>query len=244
MTSTSSPWWEVIELRDEVKASDGAIDDVQMSLHDAVFGKEGVGAGCTPYADATYYGDITHPTGSLVELMARVAVRLGVPDSAQTSALWRLDQAMGGGKSHGLIGLWHLAAHPEALARSDLGKKVMSTAENIAGRGQVRADLGNPICVVLDCDNTTAAEEDFGPADRLGERFLWRLFDKDGHRYDEFKAHINNKAQIAEALRIVGRPVLVLIDEIMDYIRVTAASAPSSSLSPARPELPAASPSA
>ncbi len=226
MTSASAPWWEVIGLRDEVRASDGAIDDVQMSLHDAAFGKEGVGAGRTPYADASYYGDITHPTGSLVELMARVAVRLGVPDSTQTSALWRLDQAMGGGKSHGLIGLWHLAARPEALSRSDLGKKVMSSAENIAGRGQVRADLGNPICVVLDCDNTTAAEEDFGPADRLGERFLWRLFDKDGHRYDEFKAHITNKAKMAEALRSVGRPVLVLIDEIMDYVRVTAAADP------------------
>ncbi|MYB43816.1 MAG: DUF499 domain-containing protein [Acidimicrobiia bacterium] len=226
MTNTAAPWWEVIELRAEVKASDGAIDDVQMSLHDAVFGKEGIGAGRTPYAEAGYYGDITHPTGSLVELMARVAVRLGVPGSTQTSALWRLDQAMGGGKSHGLIGLWHLAAHPEELSRSDLGREVFATAESIAGRGNIRTDLGNPRCVVLDCDNTTAAEEDFGPAKRLGERFLWRLFDKDGHRYDAFKTHITNKAKMAEALRSTGRPVLILIDEIMDYIRVAAAADP------------------
>ena len=226
MTNTIAPWWDVIHLRDEVKASDGAIDDVQMSLHDAVFGTEGVGAGRTPYADAGYYGDITHPTGSLVEFMARIAVRLGVPGSTQTSALWRLDQAMGGGKSHGLIGLWHLAAHPEELSRTDLGKQVLSTAESIAGRGNVHSDLGNPICVVLDCDNTTAAEEDFGPAKRLGERFLWRLFDKDGHRYDAFKAHITSKAKMAEALSSTGRPVLILIDEIMDYVRVAAASDP------------------
>ncbi len=226
MSSTSAPWWEVIALREEVIVSDGAIDDVQMSLHDAVFGTQGVGAGRTPYADARYYGHITHPTGNLVEFMARVAVRLGVPGSTQTSALWRLDQAMGGGKSHGLIGLWHLAAHTETLARCDLGRNVMSSAEKMAGRGRVRADLGNPICVVLDCDNTTAAEEDFGPAKRLGERFLWRLFDKDGHRYDTFKGHITNKAKMAEALSSVGRPVLVLIDEIMDYVRVTAAADP------------------
>ena len=226
MTGASAPWWHVVELRDEVRASDGAIDDVQMSLHNAVFGREGVGAGRTPYADAGYYGDITHPTGSLVELMARVAVRLGVPGSTQTSALWRLDQAMGGGKSHGLIGLWHLASHPGELSLTDLGRQVMSAAESIAGRGNVRGDLGNPICVVLDCDNTTAAEEDFGPATRLGERFLWRLFDKDGHRYDAFKAHITNKAKMAEALSSIGRPVLILIDEIMDYVRVTAASDP------------------
>ena len=115
-----------------------------MSLHNAVFGKEGVGAGLTPYSDAAYFGSITHPTGNLVELMARVAVRLGVPGSTQTSAMWRLDQAMGGGKSHGLIGLWHLAAHPQELAATDLGTEVMAAAENIAGKGSVRADLGNP----------------------------------------------------------------------------------------------------
>ena len=226
MTGRITPWWEVIELREEVKARDGGIDDLQMSLHDAVFGIEGVGAGRSPYADAGYYGNITHPTGSLVEFMGSVAVRLGVPGSTQTSALWHLQQAMGGGKSHGLIGLWHLAAHPEALSRTDLGKQVMSKAESIAGRGNVRGDLGNPICVVLDCDNTTAAEEDFGPAKRLGERLLWRLFDKDGHRYDAFKAHITHKAKMAEALSSTGRPVLILIDEVMDYIRVTAEADP------------------
>ena len=230
MTNASAPWWEVIALRDEVTSSGGAIDDVQMSLHDAVFGKEGVGAGLTPYSDAAYFGSITHPTGNLVELMARVAVRLGVHRSTQTSAMWRLDQAMGGGKSHGLIGLWHLAAHPEELAQTDLGRAVMAAAESIAGPGEVRSDLGNPICVVLDCDNTTADAEDFGPASRLGERFLWRLFDKDGHRYDAFKDHITNKAKVAEALSSVDRPVLILIDEIMDYIRAVAASDPDGSV--------------
>ena len=51
MTNASTPWWEVISLRDEVTSSGGAIDDVQMSLHNAVFGKEGVGAGRTPYSE-------------------------------------------------------------------------------------------------------------------------------------------------------------------------------------------------
>ena len=226
MSDAIPQWWDVMELRAEVVSSGGAIDDVQMSLHNAVFGREGVGAGRTPYSDPVYFGDITHPTGQLVELMAQIAVRLGVPGSTETSAMWRLNQAMGGGKSHGLIGLWHLATHPEELAGTDLGREVMATAEKIAGNGRVLPDLGNPICVVLDCDNTTAAEEDFGPARRLGERFLWRLFEKDGNRYDAFKGHIANKAKIAEALTATGRPVLILIDEIMDYIRFVAAADP------------------
>lgn len=218
------PWWEAIRLRPEVVGSDGAVDDVQMSLHNAVFGEEGVGAGRTPYAAPEYFGEITHPTGGLVRIMGRIAVRLGVADSTLTEAVWRLDQAMGGGKSHGLIGLWHLAAHPRQLAATDLGKRVLAEADEIAGKGKIQDDLGNPICVVLDCDNTTATKEDFGPAERLGERFLWRLFDKDYDRYTEFKDHTSNKAKLAEALRSTGHPVLVLIDEVMDYLRVAAAA--------------------
>ena len=232
MTASNSTrhWSETVALRPEVTRSDGAVDDVQMSLHDAVFGVAGIDSDRTPYASASYYGAITHPTGDLVELMSRVAVRLGVEDSTQTAAVWRLDQAMGGGKSHGLIGLWHLAAHPAELVPTDLGRDVFATAREIAGDGKVRPDLGDPVCVVLDCDNTTAAVEDFGPARLLGERFLWRLFDKDGHRYDEFKEHITSKKHLAEALRSTGRPVLILIDEIMDYIRLAAASDPDGAL--------------
>ena len=41
MSDTTARWWEVIGLRDEVTSSGGAIDDVQMSLHNAVFGQGG-----------------------------------------------------------------------------------------------------------------------------------------------------------------------------------------------------------
>ena len=130
---------------------------------------------------------------------------------------------MGGGKSHGLVGLWHLAAHPRKLAGTDLGKQLSDTVGAIAGKAKVAGDLNNPVCVVLDCDNATAAEEDFGPARSLGERFLWRLFDTDYDNYKAFAEHTPNKAKLAEALRSVGQPVLVLMDEVMDYIRFAAA---------------------
>ncbi len=190
------PWWKIMKLRPEVIAADGVVKDIRMSLHNAAFGAKGAGAGAVAYADATHYGDITHPAGSLVDFMARVAVRLGVPGSTQTNAVWRLDQAMGGGKSHGLIGLWHLAQHPDELASTDLGRKVTAAAGDIAGQGKTRPDLGYPICVVLDCDNTSASDEDFGPANLLGERFLWRLFRNDDRLYNTFKEHVANKAKL------------------------------------------------
>ena len=214
------PWWKVMHLRPEIAA---AGDDVRMSLHDAVFGAKGAPTASSPYSDPVAYASVTHPSAGLVELMARIALRLAGPASVPQTAVWRLDQAMGGGKSHGLVGLWHLAVHPRKLAGTGLGKEVWGNIETMAGNGKVASDLGAPQCVVLDCDNATAATEDFGPARSLGERFLWRLFETDYERYTAFAGHTPNKAKLSEALRSVGRPVLVLVDEIMDYIRFTAA---------------------
>ena len=47
------PWWETVALRPEVTRSDGAVDDVQMSLHDAVFGVAGIKSDQTPYSSAS-----------------------------------------------------------------------------------------------------------------------------------------------------------------------------------------------
>ena len=217
---TVAPWWDVMRLRPEV--ADGAANEVRMSLHDAAFGPKGTDTSVA-YADPAYYGEITYPSPSLVALMSRIAIRLRGPAAASQTAVWRLAQAMGGGKSHALIGLWHLATQPDQLHRTDLGQQIAASAADIAGKGWASGGVGSPVCVVLDCDNTSAGEEDFGPARSLGERFLWRLFATDYGCYTAFKDHTANKAKLAEALRTVEGPVLVLVDEVMDYIRVAAA---------------------
>ena len=217
MLASVTPWWRAMRLRSEVIAGQGRIDHVQMSLHDAVFGK--AGGGTVPYESAAYYGEITHPAGSLVALMTQIALRLGVSSASLARAVWRLDQAMGGGKSHGLIGLWHLVENTTEFASTDLGRVVFSQAERIAGKGAVERNLGNPVCVVLDCDNPEPRIEVDGPAQTLGERFLWRLFDGANKKWLAYKDHTSSKAKLAEALNDAGRPVLILVDEIMDYIR-------------------------
>jgi Protein of unknown function (DUF499) len=219
VSNVVTPWWDVLELRNEIADSAGSIDDVQMSLFKAVHGTPN---DSPAYAAADYYGEITHPSPLFTDLMAKVAVRLGGGRNyTRARALWRLDQAMGGGKSHGLIGLWHLAAHPAALAKTDIGREAMTEAAAILD-GPLAANLGNPQVVVLACDNMTAglgvAEYD-GPARTLYERFLWRLFGGDNTLYLRYKDFNGDKAKIVEALTAVGRPVLILIDEIMDYIR-------------------------
>lgn len=218
--SSVTPWWDVLRLRDEVVDASGAVDDVQMSLFQAVHGIAGVDQ--PDYADATYYGRITHPSPRFVSLMAQVAIRLGAGARYHSApSLWRLDQAMGGGKSHGLIGLWHLATKPTQLGKTDIGRQAFAEAETITGQA-VAADLARSQVVVLSCDNMTPGKGDDdldGPAHTLGERFLWRLFSRDYSLYERYRPHTGNKAELAKALRAVGRPVLILVDEVMDYVR-------------------------
>jgi hypothetical protein len=214
-----TPWWEALKIRSEVVSLSGSIDDMQMSLYRSVYA---TGADQPLYADVEYYGAITYPTPPLVDLMAKVAVRLGGGARNTTArAIWRLDQSMGGGKSHGLIGLRHLAAHPKKLRESDIGAKVFSEAKSITGQ-KIFEDLGQPQVVVLACDNMTAGKGNpdvDGIATTLYERFLWRLFGEDLALYRRYQPYYGDKSKIADALTAVGRPVLILVDEILDYIR-------------------------
>ena len=67
MSAPMTPWWDAMRLRREIVAGSGVIDDVQMSLFNAVYRAAGERP---PYSDATYYGDITHPSPNLVEFIA------------------------------------------------------------------------------------------------------------------------------------------------------------------------------
>lgn len=215
---TGTPWWQALKLRSEIVSAGGDVDDVQMSLFQAV---HGTGKARPPYADPTYYGDITYPTERLVTLLAEIAIRIGAgEDYTRARAVTRLDQGMGGGKSHACIGAFHLASNPAALRQTDLGKDVWERVKATLNR-DLPDDLNNPVVVVLPCDNMTPGapvKALDGPAVTLYERFLWRLFNGDYTLYERYQPFFNDKAKIGEALAAVNRPVLILIDEVMDYM--------------------------
>jgi len=216
--SKPTPWWKALKLRQEILDASGQIDDVQMSLFQAV---HGVGATRPAYADAAYYGEITHPTDRLVDLLTEIAVRVGGgEDYLHARAVTRLDQGMGGGKSHACIGAFHLAANADVLLATQLGSRITERAKQKLGR-ELPSDLSLPHVVVLPCDNMTPGapiQELDGPAKSLYERFLWRLFSKDYTLYERYQAFFSDKSKIAEALKALNRPVLVIVDEILDYV--------------------------
>jgi hypothetical protein len=203
-------WADVLELRQEILDTAGQIADLQMSLYSAVYTDRAV-----PYQEPGYYADITEPTVGLVQFMGAVARRLGTTATGG-KALFHLDQGMGGGKSHALVGLFHLANDPAGFLATDLGGQVRNEAERAGGT----IDLTGARAVVLSADNMTpgATSPEFGPATSLYERFLWALFSGDKARYHQHLAEGPNKAALIRALAAAGGPVLILLDELMDYV--------------------------
>lgn len=215
------PWWEHLNLRDEIAQAKGNVNDVQMSLYRAVHRPDQV-----PYSVPSYYSDITYPTSGLVDLLANVAVRLGSSATEAAKPVWRGDQAMGGGKSHGLVGLYHLANDPEAFRATDLGELVWREAARIAGE-QLPADLGNPIVVVLPCDELDPVRFDKnvdGIAETLAERWLWRLVGENTEQFKQHRDSLGTKEGITGIISAMGRPVLTLVDEILDYVQKSTAT--------------------
>jgi hypothetical protein len=201
-------WTSVLKLRPEVVATDGGIGDLQMSLHRAVYQTAKV-----PYQDVAYYGDITEPTPNLVGFFSRIARRLS--GTSESVALYHLDQGMGGGKSHALVGLYHMASAPKSFFATHIGKEVKSEAE--AGIGTIEFANARVVTLTADHFSPGKATETFGPAVNLFERFLWSLFEGNRKQYEAAVAQGPNKATLQEALARVGRPVLILLDELMDY---------------------------
>ncbi len=225
MTKRPTPWWDELRLRDELVATAGAVGDIQMSLRGVAYSTAGEEL---PYRSVDYFGEITHPSPSLRRVAADIALRLGGTGGQTASAkpVWRFDQGMGGGKSHALVALWHLGTDPAGFAETDIGAQILAEAEELAGSGTMDPGLGNPIVVALPGDQMDPGRPDpemFGGAQTLRERFLFRLYEGDHDRWVADKDTIS----YTDALRGAGRPVLILFDEVMHYVRASTAAGPT-----------------
>ncbi|MYA15887.1 MAG: DUF499 domain-containing protein [Gammaproteobacteria bacterium] len=130
---------------------------------------------------------------------------------------------MGGGKSHALVALWHMVTDPSSFADTDIGSQIMEEASSRVGHGTIDRRLGNPVVVALPGDQMDPHRTDpemFGGAETLWERFLFRLYQGDHDRWVADKDTISYEG----ALRSAGRPVLVLFDEVMHYVRNSTAA--------------------
>jgi hypothetical protein len=102
------PWHQVVTLRDDVRRGALSLTEFAADLHDVMMQRS-----TRPiYEDPARFFALTYPTYQMRELAKDVVLRLA---GKNTKAIRQLEIPYGGGKTHTLITLRHLAHDPHSL---------------------------------------------------------------------------------------------------------------------------------
>ncbi|WP_419837622.1 DUF499 domain-containing protein [Candidatus Poriferisodalis sp.] len=168
------------------------------------------------YADPDSFFKITHPTNGLRELLAGTFARMSGNASAAPSAehaVYRYETSFGGGKTHGLIALWHLASGarpsnldefidpvllPDECAVAAVVGDSLDPINGLTTDGVTTFTLWGEIARQLGTDAWSAVQESDAARTAIGKQ-VW--------------------------LDIIGdRPTVIVIDEIAQHLRLLATS--------------------
>ncbi len=213
------PWYQVVTPREDLR--DGRpLDASEFAVHlDHIrTGRENVSK---DYTDPARFFDRTFLTGSLLDLSAQVARRLnGI--QVETSAVFNMATQFGGGKTHALTTLYHLARGGDA-AKNWKGVDSIFRKADVTSLPQ--ADVA--VFVGTEFDALTGRSGDGEPT-RLtpwGE-IAWQLGRTREEKERLFAAVAQHDAQrLAPAGDVIRKmlppgPILILMDELMNYVSI------------------------
>lgn len=192
------------ELREDIFAA--RLKDVMDGTADPVYG------------DAQTFFDNTYPTAGLKTLLSDAIGRLA-GDAAGKNAIIRLETAFGGGKTHNLIALYHVArgdAAPQMIERFTGKKSVKIEPGQVRLAGVVGSDLDPTIGMLHPRDGVTTYT--------LWGEIAYQLGGAGG--YELVKESEQTKAAPGTGLfeRLIGnQPALIMIDEIARHLRAALA---------------------
>jgi len=190
-------WWEVTTPHKDI--IDGRFDE---SVFAADLGNVLIGNAPVEYQDGATFFQKTFLTKGLEELFLTVWMRLSGKGKGQ--AVIQLQTPFGGGKTHALLGLYHLFSSARDLSHTDIVKMMLDkTHSTDIPKVKVAAFVGTH-------------------ADALGGRTPWGEIAGQLGCYDIVKEHDEKriapgKERLLEVLARSG-PTLILIDELLEYI--------------------------
>jgi hypothetical protein len=216
MTGSLKPWYAVATPHGDIRAG---------KLEEAVFAANiwAVVQGTAPevYLDPEEFFRKTYMTVGLGKILSRVASALSGGDAGDR--IISLQTAFGGGKTHTLVALWHLAKHTERLRGSTASAELR---EVLGGRFPEKVG-GVAVFTNASCDATQGRTTPEG----IHTRTLWgELAVQLGGKKLYEKVRANDETQrvpqglFVEILR-ASAPCLILLDELADYC-VGAAAVP------------------
>ncbi|MEJ5252769.1 MAG: DUF499 domain-containing protein, partial [Armatimonadota bacterium] len=201
--------WEVCEPHPDVFSR-----DIDPSLFAASLHSVESGTADPDYVEADRFFKKTYMTQSLRHLMEGVAARLlGLP--GRGAPLLRLETPFGGGKTHTMVALYHLAKHAHAVEQEPAGEELRALLQTDALPRDVRV-------VVLD---GVALDPRGRQVDGVHLHTLWgELAYRLGGRAMYEVVREADETRVApgqDQLETILRgcqPLILLMDEVMDYL--------------------------
>jgi hypothetical protein len=205
------PWYDAVELREDLQEN-RPLDASEFAIH---LDQIRDGRAHKDYTDPERFFDRTYVTGSLMDLTSQVLRRLsGI--QLQTSAVFNMATQFGGGKSHSLLALYHLARNGEKA-------KAWNGVDRVLRKAEIKTVPEAAVAVFMgkEFDSLQGRGGGDEPIRKTpwGE-IAWQLGKKDALAV--FEQHerefIEPKGDAIRAMLPKDRPVLILMDEIISYV--------------------------
>lgn len=195
-------------------------------LEDAIFAAdfgyviEGVLTAPAVYRDPAEFFRNTHPAAPLKKVITTIFERLADPNEA--GAAVRLSTGFGGGKTHTLIALWHLAKH---ITETTLGTELLPAAgrpHEVVVAGIDAQKFGSTVCATHGALETHSlwGELAFQLGGEAGYTALQTLDDP-----------LNVPHDAAVRAMLPDKPTLILLDELVIYMALLSEQAQGALLS-------------
>ncbi|MFO0966106.1 MAG: DUF499 domain-containing protein [Gemmataceae bacterium] len=205
------PWYDVVELREDLREN-RPLDASEFAIH---LDQIRDGRAHKDYTDPQRFFDRTYVTGSLLDLASQVLRRLsGI--QVETSAVFNMATQFGGGKSHSLTALYHLARNGEKA-------KSWNGVDRILRKAEIKTVPEAAVAVFMgkEFDSLQGRGGGDEPVRKTpwGE-IAWQLGKKEALAVFEQheKEFIEPKGDAIRAMLPKDRPVLILMDEIISYV--------------------------
>ena len=207
------PWYDVVKPREDLREGK-PLDASEFAVH---LDKVRLGTAPKDYRDAATFFDRTFLTENLTGLGAEVMRRLsGI--TTETSAVFNMTTQFGGGKTHALTLLYHLARHGSA----GNGWRGVAKILQRAGVQTIPDHCAVAVFVGTEFDSVTGRGGDDGTPRRRtpwGE-LAWQLGGEEAfaHVAQHDADFIEPKGDVIEKFLPSDRPCLILMDEVLNYI--------------------------
>lgn len=206
------PWYQVVTPREDLRQN-RALEASEFAVHlDHI--RTNRDTVSKDYSDPERFFERTHLTGSLLELGSQIVRRLsGI--QLEASAVFNMATQFGGGKSHSLTTLFHLASHGEKA-------KTWKGVDRILAKAQVatvpKADVA--VFVGTEFDVLKGRGGDDEPIRRTpwGE-IAWQLGREKGFAVvaEHDAKGISPAGDVIRQMLPAG-PTLILMDELLNYV--------------------------